>query len=181
MKAWGLVASRKFYNRYQRGFMKAPFHTLLRVVSNWMNTIGAVTLTFMMLLTVADVLLRAFARPILGTYEVVGILLAVVIGFSIPKVSMDNGHVYMEFLIDRLSVRNRAIMFTFTRVLCMALFFLIGYNLFSVANEFRLSGEVTPTIQLPFYPTAYGVGVCCFLECLVFAFDILKVWKIRND
>ena len=156
--------------------MKAAFNVLLHV-SKWLNAIGAVTLTFMMLLTVADVMLRIVSRPILGTYEIVSILLAVVIGFSIPKVSLDNGHVYMEFLIERLSRRNRSIMFTFTRILCIVLFLLIGYNLFSIANEFRLSGEVTPTIQLPFYPAAYGVGVCCFLECFVFAFDILKIWK----
>ena len=161
--------------------MKNAAYSLLRVVSNWMNAIGAVTLTFMMLLTVADVLLRSIARPILGTYEVASILLAVVIGFSIPKVSLDNGHVYMEFLIERLSKRNKALMFTFTRILCIALFFLIGYNLFSIANEFRVSGEVSPTIQLPFYPAAYGVGVCCFLECFVFVFDILKIWKIRHE
>lgn len=161
--------------------MKNISYALLRVISNSLNAVGAVTLTFMMLLTVADVFLRAFARPILGTYEIASVLLAVVIGFSIPKVSLDKGHVYMEFLIERLSTRNKAIMFTFTRVLCIVLFFLIGYNLFSVANEFRLSGEVTPTIQLPFYPTAYGVGVCCFLECFVFAFDILKIWKIGHE
>ena len=161
--------------------MRVALHALLRAVSDWLNAIGAITLTFMMLLTVADVLLRATGHPILGTYEVVGILLAVVIGFSIPKVSMDEGHVYMEFLIDRLSRRNKAVMLTFTRLLCIGLFLLIGINLFSVANEFRLSGEVTPTIQLPFYPAAYGVGVCCFLECLVFVFDILKIWKPRHE
>ena len=161
--------------------MKNIPYALLCVISYWLNAVGAVTLTFMMLLTVADVILRAFARPILGTYEIASVLLAVVIGFSIPKVSLDNGHVYMEFLIERLSRRNRAILFTFTRILCIALFFLIGYNLFSVANEFRLSGEVTPTIQLPFYPTAYGVGVCCFLECFVFTFDILKIWKTTHE
>ena len=161
--------------------MKNIPYALLRVISNWLNAVGAVTLTFMMLLTVADVVLRAFARPILGTYEIASLLLAVVIGFSIPKVSLDNGHVYMEFLIERLSRRNRAILYTFTRILCITLFFLIGYNLFSVANEFRLSGEVTPTIQLPFYPAAYAVGVCCFLECFVFGFDILKIWKIAHE
>ena len=160
--------------------MKAVYNALLSV-SKWLNAIGSLTLTFMMLLTVADVLMRAFARPILGTYEIASILLAVVIGFSIPKVSMDNGHVFMEFLLERLSRRNRAMMSTFTRLLCIVLFFLIGYNLFSVANEFRISGEVTPTIQLPFYPMAYGVGVCCFLECFVFAFDILKIWKIGHE
>jgi TRAP-type C4-dicarboxylate transport system permease small subunit len=161
--------------------MEHPTYNFLRGVSKLLNAIGAVTLTFIMLLTVADVLMRAVARPILGTYEVASILLAVVIGFSIPKVSLDNGHVYMEFLVERLSRRNRAIMITFTRILCIALFIAIGYNLFSVANEFRMSGEVTPTIQLPFYPVAYGVGVCCFLECFVFIFDIIKVWTMHHE
>jgi len=104
-------------------------------------------------------------------------LLAVVLGFSIPKVSLDRGHVYMEFLLERLSGRGKAIMLTFTRGLCIVLFLLIGYNLFTVANEFRLSGEVTSTIRLPFYHVAYGVGICCFFECLVFIFDISKIWK----
>ena len=160
--------------------MKAIFNALLRV-SDWLNVLGAVTLTFMMLLTVADVLLRIVSRPILGTYEVVSILLAVVIGFSIPKVSLDKGHVYMEFLVERFTRRNRAIMFTFTRILCIVLFSFIGYNLFSVANEFRISGEVTATIQLPFYPAAYGVAVCCIIECFVFAFEILKIWKSQYE
>ncbi|MCJ7596373.1 MAG: TRAP transporter small permease [Desulfobacterales bacterium] len=160
--------------------MKAAFKALLGV-SRWLNAIGAITLTFMMLLTVADIFLRIVSRPILGTYEIVSILLAVVIGFSIPQVSLDKGHVYMEFLIGRLAGRKMAALFTFTRILCIMLFLFIGYNLFSVANEFRLSGEVTPTIQLPFYPVAYGVGVCCFIECFVFAFDILKIWKKRYE
>jgi hypothetical protein len=39
----------------------------------------------MMFLTVADVLMRAGGRPILGTYEMVALSLALVIGFSIPN------------------------------------------------------------------------------------------------
>jgi TRAP-type C4-dicarboxylate transport system permease small subunit len=153
------------------------FFNLLAQTGKVLNFISGVTLTVIMLLTVGDVLMRAWGHPILGTYEIVSILLAVVIAFSIPKVSLDQGHVRMEFLLDRLPGVGRAVMLTFTRVLCIALFVLIGYNLFSVANEFRLSGEVTSTIQLPFYHVAYGVGVCCFLECLVFVFDISKIWK----
>ena len=156
--------------------MKVIFNLLVST-GKFLNFISAATLTVIMLLTVADVLLRAWGRPILGTYEVVSILLAVVIGFSIPKVSLDRGHVCMEFLLERLPGSGRAIMLTLTRVLCIVLFLLIGYNLFSVANEFRISGEVTSTIRLPFYHVAYGVGVCCFLECLVFIFDISKIWK----
>jgi TRAP-type C4-dicarboxylate transport system permease small subunit len=150
---------------------------MLVFTGKFLNFISAVTLTVIMLLTVADVLLRAWGHPILGTYEIVSILLAVVIGFSMPQVSLDRGHVCMEFLLERLPGNGRAIMLTVTRVLCIVLFFIIGYNLFTIANEFRISGEVTSTIRLPFYHVAYGVGACCFLECFVFVFDISKIWK----
>jgi TRAP-type C4-dicarboxylate transport system permease small subunit len=159
------------------GVMERVLGTFLRICRAVLNVIGSAALTFMMFLTVTDVIMRAFGRPLVGTYEIVGLLLALVIGFGIPRVSMDRGHVYMEVLLDKLSKRNKDIMNTFTRVLCLFLFVLIAYNLFSVGNEFRMSGEVSPTIKLPFFPVAYAVGVCCFIECLVFIFDIIKIWR----
>ncbi len=150
---------------------------ILRFISNLLNTIAGIAVTFMMLLTVADVLLRAGGRPIIGTFEVVSLLLALVIGFGIPQVSLDRGHVYMDFLMDKLSRRGRNVMNTFTRALCLILFALIGFNLFNVGARFHASGEVTPTIMIPFYPVAYGVAVCCLLECCVFIFDIVRIWR----
>jgi len=67
------------------------------------------------------------------------------------------------------------VMNTCTRVLCLVLFALVGFNLFQVAAGFHASGEVTPTIQLPFYPVAYGIGICCFFQCLVLLCDIIKI------
>jgi TRAP-type C4-dicarboxylate transport system permease small subunit len=157
------------------------FMRVLRFASKGLNIIAGIALTFMMCLTVADVLLRAAGRPIIGTYEVVALSLAVVIGFGIPKVSLDRGHVYMEFLLDKLGPRGKDIMNTFTRVLVLILFIFIGYNLFNVGAEFRASGEVSPTIKLPFYPVAYAVGVCCFLECLVFITEIVTIWGGQHE
>jgi len=149
----------------------------LNVTAKVLNAIGAAALAFIMLLTVADVLLRAFGRPLIGTYEVVALSLALVIGITIPKVSLDRGHVYMEIVLDRVSRGKRNLLNTFTRLICIGLFVLIGYNLFSVGNELRASGEVSPTIQLPAYPLAYAVGICCFIECLVFILHIIKIWR----
>ena len=156
--------------------MASPFK-ILRFVSRLLNIIAGVSVTVMMLLTVADVLLRAGGHPIIGTYEIVALLLALVIGFGIPEVSLDRGHVSMEFLLDKFPKRGRKVMLMLTRVLCLILFACIGVNLFSVAAGFRASGEVSPTIQLPFYPIAYGVAVCCLLECCVLIFDIVRVWR----
>ncbi len=146
-------------------------------VNKVLSYIGGAALTFMMFLTVADVILRAGGRPILGTYEIVAFSLAIVIGFTIPKVSLDRGHVYMEIVLDKVSKRNKAILNTFTRLLCLILFAIIGYNLFLIGNELITSGEVSSTLKLPFYPIAYGVGVCCFIECFVFIFDIVRIWR----
>jgi TRAP-type C4-dicarboxylate transport system permease small subunit len=87
----------------------------------------------------------------------------------------------MEFVLEKLSVRGRAIMITFTRILCISLFAVIGYNLFLIANEFHMSGEVSSTLKIPFFPIAYCVGVCCFVECLVLVSDIVVVWRGQNE
>jgi TRAP-type C4-dicarboxylate transport system permease small subunit len=151
--------------------------SILEWISRVLNGIAGIALTFMMLLTVADVLLRAGNHPIVGTYEIASLALALVVGFGIPQGSVERGHVYMEFLLVKLSQRGRNLMNTFTRVLCLILFAFIGFELFIVGAGYHASGEVSPTIKLPFYPVAYAVAVCCFLECIVFIFDILKIWR----
>ncbi len=157
------------------------FFNALKWVSKVLNTIAGIAVTVMMLMTVTDVLLRAGGRPIIGTFEIVALLLALVIGFGIPQVSLDRGHVYMDFLMDKLSQKGKNVMNTFTRILCLILFAFIGYNLFNVGARFHASGEVSPTIKIPFYPVAYGVAVCCLLECCVFIFDILRIWRSDHE
>ena len=61
----------------------ATLFRILRSISRFLNIIAGVAVTFMMLLTVADVLLRAGGHPIIGTFEIVALLLALVIGFLI--------------------------------------------------------------------------------------------------
>ncbi len=150
---------------------------ILRFVSRLLNIIAGIAVTVMMLLTVTDVLLRAGGHPIIGTYEIVSLLLALVIGFGIPQVSLDRGHVYMDFLLEKLSKRGRKVMNTITRLFCIIFFLPLGYNLFNVGARFHASGEVSATVKIPFYPVAYGVAVCCLLECCVFIFDIVRVWR----
>lgn len=164
-------------DRWDQEGIHRKLGNFLRGVTKILNYIGGAALTFMMLLTVTDVVLRAFGHPIIGTYEVIALSLALVIGFTIPKVSFDRGHVYMEIILERLPRKGKHLLNTFTRILCILLFLMIGYNLFSAGNEFHMSGEVSPTLQIPFYPLAYGVGVCCFIQCLVFVNDIMNIWR----
>jgi TRAP-type C4-dicarboxylate transport system permease small subunit len=145
-------------------------------LSRLINFLSGVTLAFIMFLTVADIILRSFRRPIVGTYEIVAFSGAVVIGFSVPYTSWMRAHVYTDFLILRFSQKIRNVFNIVTRCLSIVLFILIGWNLIKYGMDLKKAGEVSLTLTMPFYPIAYGVGVCCFIQCLVMVCDILKIF-----
>jgi TRAP-type C4-dicarboxylate transport system permease small subunit len=144
-------------------------------LSRFFNVIAGISLTFLMLLTVMDVILRALKRPIVGTYELVAFSGAVVIGFAVPLTSWLRGHIFVDFFILRFSQKVRNIFNITTRCLVIVLFFLIGWNLIKYGMDLQKSGEVSLTLQMPFYPVAYGVAVCCFVQCLVLICDVIKI------
>ncbi len=146
-----------------------------------MNGIAAVALGFMILLTVADVILRYFKKPIVGTYEMVGLSGAVIIGFSLPFTSLMKGHVNVDFLTMKLSAKGRKIFSFVTKCLGIILFLIIGWNLILQGMDFHKVGEVTPTRHLPIYPVLYGIGICCFLESLALLCDAVKILGGRDE
>ena len=152
------------------------FVSKINGLSRFLNIIAGISLTFLMLLTVMDVILRALKTPIVGTYELVAFSGAIVIGFAVPLTSWVRGHIYVDFFILRFSKTVRNIFNTATRSLVIILFFLIGWNLIKYGIDLQKSGEVSLTLQMPFYPVAYAVGVCCFVQCLVLICDIVKIF-----
>lgn len=144
-------------------------------LSRTINVIAGIAITFIMLLTVFDVILRYFRKPIVGTYELVAFSGAVVIGFALPLTSWMRGHIYVDFFTGKLPKTARAIFNLITRSLGIALFLLIGWNLIKVGMDLQQSGEVSLTLQLPFYPVAYGVAFSCFVQCLVLLADMAKI------
>ena len=144
-------------------------------LSKWMQAIAAVALTFIMLLTVADVVLRFFGHPIVGTFEIVGLGGAIIIGFAIPITSWMRNHIFVDFLYQKCPQGFQNALNITTRLLGITLFFLLGWNLISMGIELYRSGEVTLTRQLPFYPIAYGLAVCSFIQILVLICDIFKI------
>ena len=152
------------------------FLSKINGLSRFLNIIAGISLTFLMLLTVMDIILRTLGSPIVGTYELVAFSGAIVIGFAVPLTSWVRGHIYVDFFILRFSKTVRNIFNIATRSLVIILFFLIGWNLIKYGIDLQKSGEVSLTLQMPFYPVAYGVAVCCFVQCLVLICDIVKIF-----
>ncbi|MBI5521176.1 MAG: TRAP transporter small permease [Desulfarculus sp.] len=149
----------------------------IRLVENlcrYLYWVAGASLASMMFLTVADVVLRLFKRPILGTYELVGFLGALTIGFAIPQTSLDRGHVLMDFLTERLKGLGGRALYVATRLLGVGLFAIIAWNLFLMGNDLLDKSEVSLTLHLPQYPLAYGIAFCCLVQCLVLITDLAR-------
>lgn len=164
--------------------------TLLRIVhkaSISAQVIAGLTLAFMMFVTLADVILRAFGKPILGAYEIISFSGGIVIGLAIPYTSWMSGHIYVDVLVDRRPRRKgeplnwKNIVNIITRCAGIALFFFIGWSFFGYAGSLYASKEVSQTLRIPFYPVAYGLGVSCYIQSLLLFCDILKLVGGENE
>ena len=146
-------------------------------ISESLSVVSGIAATFVMLLTVVDVLGRAVKHPVVGSYEIIALTGAILIGFGMPFTTTSGSHVFMEMLIRKLPRHIATGMNVATRLLCIVLFAVAGVNVFRFAGELARAGEVSPTLKIPIYPFTYIFGICCFLQCLVFAFAILRYFE----
>jgi TRAP-type C4-dicarboxylate transport system permease small subunit len=87
-----------------------------RALCRFLLLISGLTLAFMLLFTLTDVLMRAFGKPIVGDFEIISFLGAVVIGFAIPYTTLLKGHIVVDFFIEKLSRNVRDGMQVATRI-----------------------------------------------------------------
>jgi TRAP-type C4-dicarboxylate transport system permease small subunit len=151
------------------------FQRTIYVVGRVMEGFAGVALVFMMSLTTCDVILRAFGRPILGTYEIVGLLGGIIVGFSVPITSWLRGQIFVDFFYQKFPKASQRWLHVCTRIMGILLFLSIGVNLLKMAESLRRAGEVTLTLQLPFYPVCYGIGFAFLVQILVLVTDIVKI------
>jgi len=168
--------SELYYSYFPRESMQ-KFLNIVYKVSKGLNTIAAAMLAFMILLTVADVILRSARAPIVGTYEIVGLLSAILIGFSIPFTTWVKGHIRVDFFLMHLKTTPRRIVNIVAKCSGIGLFVLIGWNLIDFGMDLAKAGEVTITRHIPFYPVLYAIGASCFFECIVLFSDIVKILR----
>ncbi len=153
-------------------------------LASWFNGIAAAAVVGMMTLTCIDVLLRFFRHPIPGTYEIVGMLSAIFVSFSLARTSVDRGHIAVDFLVQRLPRRMQHGIEATNACICALLFTVVCRQCVSYARDLKHSGEVSMTLQVPIYPFVFGIAIGCAMLSLVlyarFAACTLKTLRPAN-
>ncbi len=153
----------------------ARLEKIANASSKWVNWVAGVGLLAMLGLIVADVIgIKLFKWPIPGAIEMVGFLGVVVIVFAIAYTQVLRGHIHVEFLTMRLPMRVQAGIAAFVSLLGLALFILLAWRSYDYGRVLQVTGEVSMTQRIPFYPFVYAIAFSCIFISLVLLVEFLK-------
>mgnify|MGYP001766161643 CR=1 FL=1 len=124
---------------------------ILNRISDLLRSVGALSLTLMMLITVADVTGRFFKHPIFGSVELVGFLAVAVAAAAMPHTYKVDGHVGVEIITRLLPRKTRLLLDLFTRTLTLIFFSVAAWQMFVYAKEMQRAGEVSMNLELPLH------------------------------
>jgi TRAP-type C4-dicarboxylate transport system permease small subunit len=142
-----------------------------------LDIIAAIAIFVMMGLTCVDVFLRYFFRkPIPGTYEMVSFLGAVAVSFAMAYTLAERGHVAVSLVVQLFSKRLQGIIESIISVFGIILFALIAWQSILYGIDCQRAGEVSLTLQLPFYPFIYGVAFGAGVVCLILLVDLINAF-----
>lgn len=157
---------------------------LLGKATKFLDQIAGLAIIAVMLLVVANVILRAtVGRPILGTYEFVGFLTAIIIGLALAHCAFQNGHIAVDFIMKKFPDKVKVPVDFFIHLVSLVFLALSSLHTTNYARSMILTGEVSPTTKTPFYPfiyiTALGLAVLC-LVVLIRMISLAKKVKINE-
>jgi TRAP-type C4-dicarboxylate transport system permease small subunit len=150
--------------------------------------IAGAAIVVMMALTCIDVFLRYAVtlnqtygwtflprlKPMPGTFELVGYLGVVAASFAMAHTAVKKGHVAVSFAVQLLPVRYQGIVGSITDAFGLFFFTVIAWRAFLYGMNLQESGEISPTLQFPFYLFVYGIGIASIAVCLVLFVDLVK-------
>jgi TRAP-type C4-dicarboxylate transport system permease small subunit len=142
--------------------------------------VAALFLAAMMLLTVADVALRAFAnRPIQGTYELIELGLACTIFLALPAVFLRDEHLVVDVVDHLAPPRLVRLLDLAGAMVSLAVLAIMLWRMVPLARDMQEFGDVTADLSIPkmvyWVPVLIGIGASA-LATLVF----IVRWNLRR-
>ena len=159
---------KKIVSVYDRSLKAAVF---------FLAAIAAISILAMITITAADVAMRIFRRPILGSFDMIRIAGMISIACALPYTTAVKGHVAIEFLHHKLSRIGRIVLDTFVHFSIIAMFVFLAVRLIAYGQSLHKSGEVSATLQIPLFWIPYVIALSCFVTVLVTLHILLHLGK----
>ena len=150
-------------------------------VAVWMNWAAGICLVIMVVLVVIDVLGNKLLKfPLPGGIELVSLLSVIAIAFAIAQTQIAHGHIEVEMLVEKLPKPVRKVIACIVHFLGIGIFGILSWKSFVYGYSLYTSGEVSMTLQMPYYPFIYAISICSIVVALVLVMQLTKIVKERS-
>lgn len=150
------------------------FERFVNKLSVWTVKISEVSLVFIMIVIVANVITRIRWKPVPGTVELVEMAGGIMLATAIAYTSYKKGHIMVSVLMEKFSVRVQGIVGSVIGTLSLVFIILLTKEAYVFAGRMLSRSYVTGHLNIPLAPSIYLVGTGFLMVCLVIVLDILK-------
>lgn len=151
------------------------FTDLVKKISIGLDKLAGICIAAVMVLVVLNIIMRTvFKHPIMGTYELVGFLTALGVGFALARCALQDGHIAVGLFIERLPFKIQALTGILVNVAAVCFWGMATCFLVKYAREMAAKGLVSSTAEIPVAPFIYLIALGLFGLCLVLLFNVLR-------
>ena len=157
------------------------FEKLVQTLTLWTSYIGQVALFSAMAVVVANIILRELWRPIPGTVELTEIFGAILLAMGIAYCALLDGHISVDFLVEKLPPKRRAIVDSITSLIAFVFITVLSGQMINYASSLLSRGAATSHLGIPTFLVAYLVAFGFVMLSLVLLLNLIKKVLIIAD
>lgn len=143
------------------------------------TVIATVTLVFMMLLVIVDVIGRyILKRPITGSTDIIELMLVIIVFFTLAYTASQKGHVSVDVVYSRLSKAIRKTLDRITYAASLFIVVIITWRMFLRAWDSALAdpGPATSMLLIPEAPFMFIAAFGVFLLFMQFLLQFFQLF-----
>ena len=131
-----------------------------------------------MALVLTNIIMRnVFKQPIMGTVEIVGLLVATGLGLALANCEMVDGNIGMDIKMDWMPQRVQKMIETVTYLISLSFWAIVVWRVFVYAGTSYVNGRITSTASIPIYPFIFILGFNMFCLCVALVYKLILSFK----
>lgn len=138
--------------------------------------VGSVFLIWIILITVANIIVRLFGPTIIGAYQLVELTVVIAVAFALPYTAQQKAHTMVKALVLHFPQRIQALCEAFTSFIGLVTWGVIAWSSAVLMIERGLA-ERTEVLELPFLPSRIAWVLGLTIVCLIVLLDMVIALK----
>ena len=154
--------------------MQKSVSDIIKKLSSTTDKLAGVCFFSMMALVTTNIIMRNFFKqPIMGTFEIAGLLIATGLGLALANCEMKDGNIAMDLVMLRLSKGKQRVIEIVVYLISLGFWSIVVWRIFVFAHTAFINGRVTSTASIPVYPFIFILGINVFCLCAVLAYKLV--------